>query len=296
MTDKAARILRAAGNRQGRGRLTKTSGTARTYAPRGVVIATAELGAMGKSAVARQLTVDVREPDLDLALLTDAQRDRTKYSYGMRGFIEWVAESYDTLKADCIREMDERRRNADRGQHGRLADAANALYVAFDVALTYATAIGAISEARANDLCAEFATILPDMTRRQQEKITSEDPATKFISSLVSLMMGRKVLIEGRKRPDLGGETRIGWWNGTEINLIPESAYNAVMQFLGRSGEHFAASISDLGRDLVIAGWAKVVEEDRNTIDRVDPAIGKRSPVYCLVAAKFVEHLSLIHI
>lgn len=289
MADKAARIMRAVGNRQARGRLTKERSAARAYIPRGVVIATAELGAIGKSVVARQLTVDVRKDSLDLELLSTAQGQRHVYSYAMKAFIQWIGENWDAVKDTLQTEMASRRKNGDKGQHSRLPDAINTLYCAFDLVMIWATSIGAITESEAARLSSECWDSLVGIAQRQQRKVESEDPANKFIDVLVSLLHGRKVLVEGKKRPDLGGDTRIGWWNGVEINLLPEAAYNAVVSFMARSGDHFAATPTDLGRDLQEAGWLASSESDRNRAKRRDG--GKQMPVLCLSAAKMALHL-----
>ena len=289
MADKAARIMRAVGNRQGRGRLTKERGAARAYVPRGVVISTAELGAIGKSVVARQLTVDVRKDSLNMELLSAAQGQRHVYSYAMKSFIQWVGANWDAVTETLQTEMASRRKGGDQSQHSRLPDAINTLYCAFDLAMVWATSIGAIAESEAARLSAECWDALVGIARRQQQKVEDEDPANKFINVLVSLLHGRKVLIEGKKRPDLGGDTRIGWWNGVEINLLPEAAYNAVVSFMARSGDHFSATPVDLARDLNEAGWLAATEADRMRVSRRDG--GKQQPVLCLSAAKLIIHL-----
>jgi hypothetical protein len=290
MADKAARIMRAVGNRQGRGRLTKERGAARAYIPRGVVISTAELGTIGKSVVARQLTVDVRRDDIDMELLTAAQGQRHVYSYAMSGFIQWVGENWSAIETGVSDAMTDRRRNGDRSQHSRLPDAANALYCAFDVAMNYATAIGAITKQEADEWCKLCDLALLDIARRQQQKVEQEDPANKFMSVLTSLIHSRKIMIEGKKRPDLGGETRIGWWNGVEINLLPEAAYNAVVGFMARSGDHFSATPVDLARDLHEAGWLAATDADRMRVSRRDG--GKQHSVLSLSASKWLAYIS----
>lgn len=284
MTDKAARIMRAVGNRQARGRLTKDRDSARAYIPRGMVIATAELGAIGKSVVARQLTVEVKKDDISLDLLSVAQGKRAMYGYAMRAFIQGISASWETVSQELQKEMADRRRTGDRSQHSRLPDAVNALYCAFDLAMVWATEIGAITKQDADRRCAECNAALLDLARRQQQKVEEEDPANKFVSALITLIHQREVLISGRTRADLGGRLRIGWWNGVELNLIPDAAFSAVVGFLGKSGQHFASTKADLGRDLKNAGWLAATENDKNQVKRSDGS--EKVRVYCLSAAR----------
>lgn len=292
--DKAARIMRAVGNRQGRGRMTKTQGAARTYIPRGVVIATAELGAAGKSVRARQLTVTVKKGAVNLGLLTIAQTKRHVYGYAMSEFIRWAGVNWAVLGDSLRSAMLERRESGSKTQHSRLPDAINSLYCAFDTAMTWAVSIGALSYAEAEAYCTQFDEALCEMAQEQQSNIDAEDPANKFVSALIAMLHGREVLITSKMRPSLGGgERRIGWWNGTEISLIPDAAFAAVVPYLSRSGVHFPATKNDLGRDLMDAGWLTATERETLQVKRADPA--EKGPgkdklrVYAMNATKLFD-------
>ncbi|MGH3147484.1 MAG: CHC2 zinc finger domain-containing protein, partial [Rubrobacter sp.] len=74
MDRKAQRLLRAVGNRQGRGRMTSDTTLRRSYSPRGLVIATAEAlpeGPAFESAAARSLSVNLSRSDIDLGCLSE---------------------------------------------------------------------------------------------------------------------------------------------------------------------------------------------------------------------------------
>jgi hypothetical protein len=90
MDKKAQRVLRAAGNRQGRGRMNSDSSLRETYAPRGVVVATAEAlpeGPAFESAVQRALTIPLSREQVDVARLSRLQAQRRSFGAAMLGYI-----------------------------------------------------------------------------------------------------------------------------------------------------------------------------------------------------------------
>jgi hypothetical protein len=135
MDRKAQRLLRAAGNRQGRGRMTSDTTLRRSYSPRGVVIATAEAlpeGPAFESAAAWALSINVCRDDVDLERLSEIQQHKATLAQAMTGYIGWIAARHDAL---CKRLPSYRERWRDRlrieprlaGSHPRTPDTAAAL-------------------------------------------------------------------------------------------------------------------------------------------------------------------------
>src|SRR5262249_48001427 len=89
----ADRLLRAQGNRAGRGRLRRDAAFAPTYAPRGLIASTGEDVPEGESLAARLVVVHVGAADVDWHQLTAAQRDASDgcYAAALAAFIQWVA-------------------------------------------------------------------------------------------------------------------------------------------------------------------------------------------------------------
>ncbi len=297
---KVARLLRAQGNRSGRGRMTQQRKAATTYEPRGVLLATAELGAIGRSAVARQLTVDIKQNDMNVERLTIAQGKRKIYGYAMRGFIEYIAQNWDTVKDRLETRMLEMRRGGDTSQHGRLPDAIACLYSAFDLAMTWAVSISAIAQDDATRRSAECLAVLQDIAERQNELINRENPAQKFMTTLVTMLAQKKVQIVGKGGPGMGGEFGevIGWWDGIEVCLLPTAAYRAVAKYVSESGGHFPGNTSTLGRDLNDAGWLAMTDKTGTQLLRRTPMelreadndpVKDRERIYMLNHTKMME-------
>ena len=106
MDRKAQRLLRAVGNRQGRGRMTSDTTLRCSYSPRGLVIATAEAlpeGPAFESAAARSLSMNLLREDVNLRGLSELQRH--KQSFRGRWPATSIGSSPDTTNspAGCLR-------------------------------------------------------------------------------------------------------------------------------------------------------------------------------------------------
>jgi hypothetical protein len=103
MDRKAQRLLRGVGNRTGRGRMTSDAMLRHTYAPRGMVVATAEAlpeGPVFESAAGRALSLNLSPKDVSLERLSQLQQDKAALSQAMTGFVEWVAPQYEDLSRE----------------------------------------------------------------------------------------------------------------------------------------------------------------------------------------------------
>ena len=288
MQDAAGRIIRAAGNRQGRSRLDSGSNFKRSYAPRGMVVSTAERGALGLSVNSRLLTVTIGQGDVSSKLLAAAQKQRHIYSYAMRGFIRYVAEHWDDLKAQLRNDVSEARLAYSTGnQHLRLPNAAATLYTAFDVVLAYAKSLGAIDDNEAAAHQVACFTALQEVAEAQSAIVEAQDPALAFVTVLLTLLVQRKARIIGKEgMQDMGGELGEiqGWWKSGEICLYP-SAYNAVAHYITQEGGFLTADATALGQELARGGYLAAQDDDRVKILRRDPD-GKRTRVYVLSPQK----------
>ena len=291
MQDAAARVMRSVGNRQGRSRLDSNAAFKRTYTPRGVVASTAERGAAGLSVKSRLLNIDIEPGDVSGERLASAQGQRHIYGYAMRGFIEWVASNWGDLAQSLPgRVADVRSMNSVEGQHKRLPNATATVYIAFDVAMTYATEIGAVDEVTANahrDQCYEA---LQQIAKNTSEDVESQDPALMFVSTLVTLLAQKKAFIAPKGLDiALGSEMgeRLGWWDGTRVYLLP-SAYNAVYQFAQKQGETLALDPTTLAKELRRRGYLAETSSNRIQAGRRDES-GAFKKVYVLAYKRIIE-------
>jgi hypothetical protein len=291
LQDAASKIIRAAGNRQGRSRLDSESEFRRVFSPRGVVLATAERGALGKSTNARLLTIDVNPGDITPAMLGDAQARRPFYGYAMAGYIRWVGRNYGHLVGELQKAVIDVRALQNGNGHKRLPGAMAALYTAFNLAMTYAQEIKAISASEAQERAERCYNALQQIAADQADLIASQDPALQFLQVIVTLLRARKVQIECDTPSRTLGENaptveRIGWHDGQKVYLL-QNAYNRVARYLNDQGEIPPSDETTLNKELQRRGYLASFNQNDNDkrikIQRFDPGQpGQRTRVIVL--------------
>lgn len=295
LMDSVSRIVRATGNRQGRMRLDGESDFKRTYAPRGVVVMTAERKAMGKSVNSRIITIDVEPNDVNKLRLANAQKQRHIYGYAMAGYIEWVAANWEDLAQELPRLVaDTRAANGGNGHHLRLPNATAVLYAAFHTAMRYAVHSGAIEQDDADLLKSNCYDALQELAELQNQATDAEDPATKFLTIIATLTAQNKVYLPSKQGDlDLGSAAgdRLGWHDKHELFLLP-AAYNTVYQYARNEGWTFPSDENTLRKELKRGGYLARTDGDRFTIKRRDPGSQKPSNVLAIKFDKFAEILS----
>lgn len=93
MTQLGGQVLRAYGDRVGRGRMKQDTSLRPDYPPRGMAKVTAEDVFDGSSSVARLFYVQLNKDDVNLEKLTEAQGQAHKLSQAMVGYLEWVGQA-----------------------------------------------------------------------------------------------------------------------------------------------------------------------------------------------------------
>lgn len=299
LQDAASRLIRAAGNRSGRSRLDGDAELQRTFEPRGLILSTAERGAMGKSVNARLLTVAVEPGDINPTKLSEAQSQRQVYGYAMRGYLQWVSENWDRLVKELPGDvLAIRSQYATGGQHRRLPDATATLYVAFNLAINYAIHIGAIAEQAGANYCNECLRVLRQLADEQNELIQDEDPALKYLQIIINLLHQRKIQITGYGARDLGGPWGVkgkpnaeivGWHKDGHIHLT-SSAYNLVCQYAMRENWTFPSDQTALHKELDRQGYLASKNQGRLTLQVQDPQrSGKKYRVLVLHLNKVLD-------
>lgn len=268
MDRKAQRLLRAAGNRQGRGRMTSDTTLRRTYAPRGLVIATAEAlpeGPAFESAAARGFSMNVSREDVDLGKLSELQAHKGALSQAMTGYIDRLIPRYDSLSHKLPPHHDELREEARRelGEcHPRTPDTTAGLIVGLEMLRGYAVKVGALNRGEGDEFLARSAAGVIEAAWAHTEATRGGDPTTRFVELLRSLFAAGRAYVRHREtgehppkweevgwedtednssamyRPKRGAEF-VGWADDMYLYLDREMAYAAVAGFAQRGGIPF---------------------------------------------------------
>ncbi|SET51582.1 protein of unknown function [Natronincola peptidivorans] len=252
----AQRILRMYGDRIGRGRLTSTIEFQKDYPPRGMALVTGEDVPKGQSSVARFLGVEILNDEINLKLLTRAQKNNHLLSQSMVGYIKWLIPQMDELPQKIAKRF-QNKRSYFQGEsaHGRLGDAATCLMIAFELMLEYMIEVGACNKKMAQILSKMGDRVLISLITKQNSLVRQEKPVEIFKKVLEELLSTGKVRLEPINTIDSFNQVktegeRIGWTDKNYYYLLPDTTYNVVCRFLASRGEIFPVKERTLWKHL----------------------------------------------
>jgi hypothetical protein len=166
----AERLFRAAGNRQGRGRLEGNGRLRPSRPPRALVLATGEEVPRGRSLRARLLIVEIRPGEVNRSVLSACQSAaaRGELAGAMAGFLRWIAERYEDLQWHLLTRVRELRSRAlPPGSHPRLPTTLAELETGWEIWLQFASEAGAIGEQERFELASRCSRALAELVTLQ---------------------------------------------------------------------------------------------------------------------------------
>ncbi|MGI2336872.1 MAG: toprim domain-containing protein [Dehalogenimonas sp.] len=258
---KAEHVIRSQGNRQGRGRMNKDTSTRGNYTPRGLLITSGEQTPSGHSHTARIFTVPLERNQVDLDMLTEAQRNRIQYRYAMAAYIAWLQPDWMDRKLQIRRRFAELRAEIlEKAEaqhiHPRLPDVIAMMQLGLSMGSQFALEVGAINQETHDTLLSDGLQCFIDLAAEQGGRVEEERPARRFVEALqASMNMGQCFL---RNKYEMAptdhgpGCVPIGWrdTNNGHVLLEPNAAYQTVVQFLNKSGRPYTISPAETWKDL----------------------------------------------
>jgi hypothetical protein len=231
---RAHAIVRAVGNRSGKGRSQANLKERATRAPRGLVLATAENPLTGQSTVGRLIYVPIARGDIIPdggkvnPRLDEAQQQAQAglYAQAMVLYIRWLASNWDYVKTAMKSRAEEESswlRQQQPTLQSRLPDYFGLLVAAQGMALEAFEDMGLIG---AKEHWAEYdanKAAIKDIVVRQAEAINAESPIRKVMSALGSLLARGRVYLAPRKPRDFyppENAELIGWYDPDDKNLL----------------------------------------------------------------------------
>lgn len=251
---KADQLLRDWGNRSGRARMRADLRLRQTFAPRGLIVSTAEQLPSGQSIQARLFQVEVHPEMITRgagSLMTQAQvNDAPLYSHALAGYVLWLAERWEELNTvlpERLLSYTELART--RGAHLRMPGNVAALFLGWEVFLQYSQHLGVVEQPEA---LREFGwSVLLALGDAQQGAVQDEDPVTMYIRALQQLLAQGAIYTRSREHPDFVdhnnpppakcavGAEFVGWYDQDYLYLLPGVAFRIVNQFYRGSGVVF---------------------------------------------------------
>lgn len=249
---KADQLLRDWGNRAGKARMRSDLGIRRTFAPRGIIISTAEQLPPGQSILSRLFAIEVHPEHMtrgDGSPLTVAQtREQQLYPHAMSGYVRWLAGRQDWLK-DTLKDRHPRYVEAARreGEHLRMPGNVAVMFLGFEMGLEFAAEVGALNAAEIDTLRNTGWQTLMHIGQQQHRVVEEEKPVDMYMRALEQMMASGVVYLRSLALPDamtLPGKfspmaEHVGWYDEQYYYLLPEVAYGAVWQFYKTSGVVF---------------------------------------------------------
>lgn len=236
---RASRIIRAAGNRQARGRLRSDLSARRSYFPRGIVVATAEqLPNSAVSALARIFPVPFEKGAIEKEKLSELQAKAYLLPDALRAYLDHLALQGDGLR-DALRErFEDLRKKARVDGHDRLPESVAHLYLGFEMGIAFAVQINAIEEGPAQELLRKAWKVFMDLAHEHATLLQDERPVPVFIQALQEGLASGRAWLADRTTGDLAagtmspGTEKLGWVDPEGIYLLPSTAYAFVSERL----------------------------------------------------------------
>lgn len=273
----ADRVVRAAGNQQGRGRLNSDGVTQVQKMPRGLILSTGEDRFRRASGNARTAPVAFSRGGseglgtVDVKVLTQCQADAADglYAEAMAGFIAWLASGIEQAREEMLAAAKSLRTLATRpGDHARTPGIVAELAAAHEIYLRFAVESGAISkeardEIRGNVWCGLME--MSDEARAETQEHT--DPSESYLHYLRSAINSRRAYLADRTTGTVPKDSevanacgwvweehssmvsghagrwvapntsRIGWVDDNFVFLDPNAAYSIANKVAGEQGE-----------------------------------------------------------
>lgn len=320
----ADRLIRAQGNRSGRGRMRADGSLRPPHPPRGILLSTGEDVPAGKSLGARMLVLELGEGQVDLARLSSRQAAGAEYSKTTAAFIRWVAPRLPQLQERIRKDGPlERDRLLPRLSHGRTATIGAELLVALRIFLGFAVEVGAIDAEHGQRLLERGERAILETLEAQAQHQSAADPVSAFLGLVAGALQSRAAHLadlrdggvpmseeqeddetarltgwrlavsqgdQGKRTEWRPGGQLIGWVDSErgDAYLIPSAAYRAVQEMARESPTRITLTERMLLRSLDERGLLASKDEKRHT--KKVRAVGKlRNAIHLRLESLFGE-------
>jgi hypothetical protein len=304
----ADRLLRAAANGAGRGRLKSDTSLRPAHPPRALILATGEEKPVGESLIARMLLVEVAPRDIDPERLSACQRDAASglYAQATAGYIQWLGPRLDQVRAEMsAAHARYRDQAAHAGLHRRTPGIIADLFIGWQRFLDFASEAEALTRGEAEVYRARVWSALIEVARRQSEHQREANPVAHFLGLVRSSISAGHAHLAARDggtpaNPGARGwrtqstrnhrraawlpqGARVGWLDGQDLFLDIDSAYRAA-QAMVTDGDGLSVGVSALIKRFHETGRLQSIDQRRRKLKIRRMIDGRRLEVLHLPA------------
>ena len=273
LTSTMQALVRAYGDRTGRGRLRKDSSAMESRPPLGNAIITSEFPPdIGESGTARYFLLELKDGDINLEILSSFQQyaEQGIFRRAMFGYTEWIRKKFllvDKIEKEFVNMLKDSF-SAYRSDfiqtgiscHGRVPEMSAELRIGMKMFLWFLEDNKIITEADAQNVDGNFKEILYRLAQRQSENIKSDKPSVVFVKKLYALIESGAVTVT-HKELSLGEDpyprSFIGFEDEHYLYLNKDIAYRYVKVLCNEQGENFSLTSKALLKTLAEDGLIK---------------------------------------
>ena len=302
LTASAQGIMRAYGDRSGRGRLRADASPMDARPPQGNAIITGEFPPdIGESGTARYFGLELHDGDVNLNELTFYQHRAAEgvLQRCMYGYLEWLKEYFlhsDETEANFILFLKsdfEAKRTAFQKSgihcHGRVPEAVALLQIGMDMLLAYLELKGELEKELCDEVKQRFQTLLYQLATEQAENIIQDKPTHKFIRKFYALLESGKVCVLDKNRPcDFISQSCVGYEDDEFFYLHSEVIHKEVRKLCDEQGESFTISQKSLLKALAEEGFIETASGQNTKQVR----IGKKKMRLLCIRKNMVQQIT----
>lgn len=289
----ADRLLRAQGNRAGRGRMNADGSPRPAYYPRGLIVATGEDVPRGQSLRGRLLVLEFAPDTVNLAQLTTMQQHAGagRLAAAAGAFCQWLAAQLTALKKTLPARFQQKRAELmGAGAHSRHPDTLAELIITAEMFAQFAADAGVVL---APDWTTTITEALLQAGKEQAQFIATEEPAGRFVRVITAALAaglchvkrkdGREPYASESEMSALGWQLRtfgtgdreqsnwtpqgpaIGWFEEHNLYLEPDAAYRTAAKFADEQGQALPLTQRSLFKAMESKGLIRSKQPNRIT-------------------------------
>jgi hypothetical protein len=306
----ADRLMRAQGNRAGRGRMRADGSLWPVRPPRGLIVSTGEDVPRGQSLNARIVVVQVGPGAVSVTALTRCQQDAAAgfYAAAMAGYIQKLAKGGQAART-ALRAESIGSEGLEPRSHRRIASNLRSLTAGVLSLLAFATSVDAITTFEDERFRARAVAAFASIGEAQRAEQAASNPAQRFLDLIGSTLASGQAHVAGPNgdaptRPEAWGwrlqavgpsqewrsqGLRIGWVDDADLYLDPMSAVKAAQALGGAIGDGIVVTSRTLHTRLFEAGLLRSAERERGRFTARQVLDGRRRSVLHLAVSSLQE-------